>query len=96
MPVFTAKKKLGQTCSGWLATHCTRGVEEQQSKDNKRQDYAFWRPFNEKPCVILGCPGRAAQVITQEKAQIIIQEKAQMKIQEKVQMVIQEEAQREA
>ena len=23
----------------------------------KRKDYTFWRQFNEKPCIIPGCPG---------------------------------------
>ncbi len=25
-------------------------------KEQKRKDYAFWRQFNEKPSIILGCP----------------------------------------
>jgi len=24
----------------------------------KRKDYTFWRQINEKPSIILGCPGR--------------------------------------
>ena len=26
-------------------------------KEKKRNDYAFWRQFNEKPSIIPGCPG---------------------------------------
>ena len=25
-------------------------------KEKKRKDYAFWRQFNEKPSILLGCP----------------------------------------
>ena len=31
--------------------------EEKTRKDNTRKDCAFWRQFNEKPNMILGCPG---------------------------------------
>ena len=31
--------------------------EEETRKDNTRKDCAFWRQFNEKPNMILGCPG---------------------------------------
>jgi len=26
-------------------------------KETKREDYAFWRQFDEKPSIIPGCPG---------------------------------------
>jgi len=31
--------------------------QEGSIDEKKRKDYAFWRQFNEKPSVILGCPG---------------------------------------
>ncbi len=34
------------------------GIQDlQQEAGKKRQDYAFWRQFNEKPSIIPGCPG---------------------------------------
>ncbi len=34
-------------------------------KTQKRKDYALWRQFNEKPSVILGCPGLMFPTSTQ-------------------------------
>ncbi len=35
-----------------------------QRKEKKRQDYAFWGPFVEKPSIIPGCPGNDMQTDT--------------------------------
>ncbi len=34
----------------------------EKKKEKKRKDYAFWRQFNEKPSIILGCPGTIAMM----------------------------------
>ncbi len=31
--------------------------QEQHKEEKNREDYAFWRQFNEKPSIIPGCPG---------------------------------------
>jgi len=32
------------------------GLKRKERKEKKRQDYTFWRQFNEKPSIIPGCP----------------------------------------
>jgi len=32
-------------------------LPDAERKEKQRKDYAFWRQFNEKPSIVLGCPG---------------------------------------
>jgi hypothetical protein len=43
-----------------LADTCQWLRKEKKRKKRKRKDYAFRRQFNEKPSIILGCPGPMA------------------------------------
>jgi len=37
-----------------------------EALEKKRKDYAFWRQFDEKPSIILGCPkdGSATEYVS--------------------------------
>jgi len=40
-----------------VGTGTSRNMMASSRKEKKRKDYAFQRQFNEKPIIILGCPG---------------------------------------
>ncbi len=40
-----------------VGTDTSRNMMASSRKEEKRKDYAFRRQFNEKPRIILGCPG---------------------------------------
>jgi len=39
--------------------------KEKKRKEKKRKDYAFWRQFNERPSIILGCPVLTCSLLIQ-------------------------------
>ena len=40
--------------------HAHTSISTASSSNKKRKDYAFWRQFDTKPSIILGCPSAAA------------------------------------
>ena len=41
---------------------------KEAGKRKKTKNYAFWRQFNEKPSIILGCLGKQARQAQQKQA----------------------------
>ena len=46
-----------QTDAGHPPQAQQKHVSRLHRKEKKRKDYTFWHQFNEKPSIILGCPG---------------------------------------
>ncbi len=38
-----------------------QSAERVSKQDKKRNDYAFWRQFDEKPSITTGCPGKVSK-----------------------------------
>ncbi len=50
-------KQRGKSCHRHLLRVPESHSQDIRKKDKKREEYALWRQFNEKPSFMPGCPG---------------------------------------